>query len=35
MDIKDVLPMFTSTPDWDTKARVLTDQWMPANLLNR
>jgi spermidine synthase len=35
VDIKDVLPMFTTNPDWDTKARVLTDQWMPANLLNR
>jgi len=23
----------TTTPDWDTKARVLTDQYSPANLL--
>jgi spermidine synthase len=29
-----VLPMFTTTPDWDTRARVLTDQYSPANLLN-
>ena len=35
VDIQDVLPMFSTTPDWDTSARVLTDQWMPANLLNR
>jgi spermidine synthase len=30
-----VLPMMSTTPDWDTKARVLTDQYSPANLLNR
>ena len=30
-----VLPMFTTRPDWDTGARVLTDQYSPANLLNR
>jgi spermidine synthase len=35
VNIQEVLPMFTTTPDWDTSARVLTDQWMPANLLNR
>lgn len=35
VDIKDVLPMFTTTPDWDTRARVLTDQYNPANLLNQ
>jgi spermidine synthase len=35
VDIQDVLPMFTTTPDWDTSARVLTDQYSPANLLNR
>jgi spermidine synthase len=29
-----VLPLFTTRPDWDTKARVLTDQYSPANLLN-
>jgi spermidine synthase len=35
VDIQDVLPMFTTTPDWNTSARVLTDQYSPANLLNR
>jgi len=25
----------TSTPDWDQKARLLTDQYAPANLLNQ
>jgi len=35
VDIQSVLPMFTTTVDWDTKARVLTDQYSPANLLNR
>lgn len=35
VDINDVLPLFTTRVDWDTKARVLTDQYSPANLLNR
>lgn len=35
VDIQEVLPMFNATPDWDTSARVLTDQFSPANLLNR
>jgi spermidine synthase len=35
VDAQAVLPMFNSTADWDTKARVLTDQYSPANLLNR
>ncbi|MEO8314693.1 MAG: fused MFS/spermidine synthase [Pseudomonadota bacterium] len=35
VDIQEVLPMFSTTPDWDTSARVLTDQYSPANLLNR
>jgi spermidine synthase len=35
VDAQAVLPMFTSQPDWDTSARVLTDQYSPANLLNR
>jgi spermidine synthase len=35
VDIQDVLPMFNAAPDWDTAARVLTDQYSPANLLNR
>ncbi len=35
VDAMSVLPMFTTRPDWDTAARVLTDQYSPANLLNR
>lgn len=35
VDAMSVLPMFTTRPDWDTTARVLTDQYSPANLLNR
>jgi spermidine synthase len=35
VDALSVLPMFTTRPDWDTGARVLTDQYSPANLLNR
>jgi len=31
--ISDYLPAFTTKPDWDTTARVLTDQYAPANLL--
>jgi len=34
VDALSVLPLFTTKPDWDTKARVLTDQYSPANLLN-
>jgi spermidine synthase len=29
-----VLAMFSTRPDWDTSARVLTDQYSPSNLLN-
>lgn len=29
-----LLARFTTTPDWDPDARVLTDQYSPANLLN-
>jgi spermidine synthase len=35
VDVQSVLPLFTTRVDWDTKARVLTDQYSPANLLNR
>jgi spermidine synthase len=35
VDAPAVLPLFNSTADWDPKARVLTDQYSPANLLNR
>ncbi|HXC60764.1 MAG TPA: fused MFS/spermidine synthase [Steroidobacteraceae bacterium] len=34
VDALSVLPMFTTRTDWDVKARVLTDQYSPANLLN-
>lgn len=35
VDVEQVLPMFNTRVDWDTKARVLTDQYSPANLLNQ
>jgi spermidine synthase len=34
VDVKKVLPMFTTEADWNRSARVLTDQYNPANLLN-
>lgn len=30
----DYLPAFNTQPDWDESARILTDQYSPANLLN-
>jgi len=33
-DAADVLPLFTQERDWNPNARVLTDQYSPANLLN-
>ena len=30
-----VLALFSTQRDWDPEARVLTDQYSPANLLNR
>jgi len=30
-----IYDLFTTEPDWDPGARVLTDQFSPANLLNR
>lgn len=33
-DPKDLLAMFSTRPDWDSSARILTDQYSPANLLN-
>ena len=33
-DVPSMLKMFATEVDWDTKARVLTDQYSPANLLN-
>jgi len=35
MDALDVLPLFSAAVDWDPRARVLTDQYSPANLLNQ
>lgn len=35
VDATAVLPLFTTRTDWNTKARVLTDQYSPANLLNK
>lgn len=35
VDAMELLPMFTTRRDWDASARVLTDQYSPANLLNR
>jgi spermidine synthase len=29
-----LLPLFSTQADWDPAARVLTDQYSPANLLN-
>jgi spermidine synthase len=34
VDVQKVLPMFTTEADWNKSARVLTDQYSPANLLN-
>ena len=34
VDVLKVLPMFSTEPDWNKGARVLTDQYSPANLLN-
>jgi spermidine synthase len=30
----EILPLFTQAQDWDPGARILTDQYSPANLLN-
>jgi spermidine synthase len=35
VDTDRVLPLITTRRDWRTDARVLTDQYSPANLLNR
>ena len=29
-----LLPLLVTRPDWDIKARILTDQYSPSNLLN-
>jgi spermidine synthase len=33
-DAAELLPLFKQERDWDPRARVLTDQYSPANLLN-
>jgi spermidine synthase len=33
-DAAQMLALFRTTPDWNREARVLTDQYSPANLLN-
>jgi spermidine synthase len=35
VDSQSLLPLFSTRADWDSAARVLTDQYSPANLLNR
>ncbi len=30
----ELLPLFSTRPDWNPRARLLTDQYSPANLLN-
>lgn len=34
VDAGRLLPLFSTQPDWNTGARILTDQYSPANLLN-
>lgn len=34
VDAGRILGLFSTTADWDSRARVLTDQYSPANLLN-
>lgn len=34
LDARHLLPLFSRDADWDEHARVLTDQYSPANLLN-
>lgn len=34
VDAAELLPLFTQERDWNPRARVLTDQYSPANLLN-
>jgi spermidine synthase len=34
IDVRRQLDLFSTQPDWDRQARVLTDQYSPANLLN-
>jgi spermidine synthase len=33
IDFDELLPLMSTDVDWDTEARVLTDQYAPANLL--
>jgi spermidine synthase len=32
--MQDIMPRFSMSVDWNTRARILTDQYSPANLLN-
>ncbi|HKE97053.1 MAG TPA: fused MFS/spermidine synthase [Povalibacter sp.] len=34
VDAEQLLPLFAGRPDWNPRARILTDQYSPANLLN-
>ena len=34
VDVDALVALFRDTPDWDASARLLTDQYSPANLLN-
>jgi len=34
IDVSNYVAMFSTRPDWDPQARILTDQYSPANLLN-
>lgn len=34
IDMKEIVALALSRPDWNTGARILTDQYAPANLLN-
>ncbi|MBB6091763.1 spermidine synthase [Povalibacter uvarum] len=34
IETETLLPLFSTRADWNAKARVLTDQYSPANLLN-
>jgi spermidine synthase len=34
IDAQRLVPLFTTRPDWNPSARILTDQYSPANLLN-
>lgn len=35
VDVAQLLPLFTTTPDWPAETQVLTDKYHPANELNK